>query len=338
MIVGGGPAGTMARRRVPPLVAEAAAAMPDGTSRPQQKQPSAGSREETSATHEALRVGGASWRSQTARHAERRFCADKPPGGRGSHIGLTHDTRRPDHHRTYEVVRCTRLRARRCRRRDRRLSSCGPQARLLPHDEPGVRPACRHGTATRWAAWAARIRGRATAAAGRLPRTASPSGSCPSVRQTLARTAARRGPRARLTIESMKRFKAVVIGGSGYGGAEMIRRLLIHPEVELVRVVAVDHVGEPLGAVHPPLTGAPTCGSRTSRPPRRRAGCDVALLALPHKVSAQQAPEHPGRGREGRRHVGRLPPARRRRLRAATTARSTRTPSCSARSSTACPS
>ena len=53
----------------------------------------------------------------------------------------------------------------------------------------------------------------------------------------------------------MKRFKAVVIGGTGYGGAEMIRRLLIHPEVELVRVVAVDHVGEPLGAAHPPLTG-----------------------------------------------------------------------------------
>ena len=53
----------------------------------------------------------------------------------------------------------------------------------------------------------------------------------------------------------MKRFKAVVVGGTGYGGAELIRRLLIHPEVELVRVVAVDHVGEPLGAVHPPLTG-----------------------------------------------------------------------------------
>ncbi len=57
----------------------------------------------------------------------------------------------------------------------------------------------------------------------------------------------------------MKRFKAVVIGGTGYGGAEMIRRLLIHPDVELVRVVAVDHVGEPLGAVHPPLTGRSDC-------------------------------------------------------------------------------
>ena len=30
-----------------------------------------------------------------------------------------------------------------------------------------------------------------------------------------------------------KRYKAAVIGGSGYGGAEMIRRLLVHPDVEL---------------------------------------------------------------------------------------------------------
>ena len=33
-----------------------------------------------------------------------------------------------------------------------------------------------------------------------------------------------------------KRFKAAIIGGSGYGGAEMARRLLMHPDVELVRV------------------------------------------------------------------------------------------------------
>src|SRR5262245_4552427 len=89
----------------------------------------------------------------------------------------------------------------------------------------------------------------------------------------------------------MKRFKAVVIGGTGYGGAEMIRRLLIHPDVELVRVVAVDHVAEPLGAVHPPLTGRTSLRFENVRPREAAAGCDVALLGLPHKVSAQHAPE-----------------------------------------------
>jgi len=88
----------------------------------------------------------------------------------------------------------------------------------------------------------------------------------------------------------MKRFKAVVIGGTGYGGAEMIRRLLIHPDVELVRVVAVDHVGEPLGAVHPPLTGRSPLRFENVPPEEAARGADVALLGLPHKVSAHHAP------------------------------------------------
>src|SRR6478672_3869499 len=88
----------------------------------------------------------------------------------------------------------------------------------------------------------------------------------------------------------MKRFKAVVIGGTGYGGAELIRRLLIHPDVELVRVVAVDHVGEPLGAVHPPLTGRSPLRFENVPPDEAARGADVALLALPHKVAAHHAP------------------------------------------------
>ena len=52
-----------------------------------------------------------------------------------------------------------------------------------------------------------------------------------------------------------KRFKAAVIGGSGYGGGELVRRLLLHPHVELVRVASVDFIGEPLSAAHPNLEG-----------------------------------------------------------------------------------
>jgi LysW-gamma-L-alpha-aminoadipyl-6-phosphate/LysW-L-glutamyl-5-phosphate reductase len=89
----------------------------------------------------------------------------------------------------------------------------------------------------------------------------------------------------------MRRFKAVVIGGSGYGGAEIIRRLLIHPEVELVRVASVDYVGQPLGAAHPPLTGRTKLRFEDLKPAEAAAGCDVALLGLPHKVSAKLAPE-----------------------------------------------
>ena len=87
-----------------------------------------------------------------------------------------------------------------------------------------------------------------------------------------------------------KRWHAAVIGGSGYGGAEMIRRLLRHPEVELVRVASVDYVGEPLSAAHPNLEGATDLCFENLPPAEAARGCDVVLLAMPHKVTAQHVP------------------------------------------------
>jgi N-acetyl-gamma-glutamyl-phosphate reductase len=88
-----------------------------------------------------------------------------------------------------------------------------------------------------------------------------------------------------------KRFKAAVIGGSGYGGAELVRRLLLHPEVELVRVASIDFVGEPLSAVHPNLEGQTELKFEGLSPAEAARGMDVVLLGLPHKVSAGKAQE-----------------------------------------------
>src|SRR5215210_7794726 len=88
-----------------------------------------------------------------------------------------------------------------------------------------------------------------------------------------------------------KRFKAAVIGGSGYGGAELIRRLLIHPDVELVRIASIDSVGEPIGNVHPNLEGQTELVFENLGAAEAARGCDVALLALPHKVTAAKVPE-----------------------------------------------
>jgi N-acetyl-gamma-glutamyl-phosphate/LysW-gamma-L-alpha-aminoadipyl-6-phosphate reductase len=88
-----------------------------------------------------------------------------------------------------------------------------------------------------------------------------------------------------------KRFKAAVIGGSGYGGAELIRRLLHHPEIELVRVASVDFVGDPLSAAHPNLEGQTDLRFEGITPAEAAQGMDVVLLGLPHKVSAQKMPE-----------------------------------------------
>jgi N-acetyl-gamma-glutamyl-phosphate/LysW-gamma-L-alpha-aminoadipyl-6-phosphate reductase len=88
-----------------------------------------------------------------------------------------------------------------------------------------------------------------------------------------------------------RRFKAAIIGGSGYGAGEMLRRLLIHPEVEVARVASIDHVGKPVWHAHPHLTGLTDLVFEDLAPKDAARGCDVALLALPHKVTAAKVPE-----------------------------------------------
>jgi LysW-gamma-L-alpha-aminoadipyl-6-phosphate/LysW-L-glutamyl-5-phosphate reductase len=88
-----------------------------------------------------------------------------------------------------------------------------------------------------------------------------------------------------------KRFKAAIIGGSGYGAAEMLRRLIIHPEVECVRVSSIDLIGKNVAAAHPNLAGLTDLVLEDIPPAVAARGCDVALLALPHKVTAQKVPE-----------------------------------------------
>jgi len=88
-----------------------------------------------------------------------------------------------------------------------------------------------------------------------------------------------------------KQFKAAVIGGSGYGAGEILRRLLIHPNVEVTRVASIDFVDEPLWAAHPNLTGLTDLKFENISPREAATGCDIALLALPHKVTAAKVPE-----------------------------------------------
>jgi N-acetyl-gamma-glutamyl-phosphate reductase len=88
-----------------------------------------------------------------------------------------------------------------------------------------------------------------------------------------------------------KRFRAAVIGGTGYGGGEILRRLWMHPDVGIAKVASIDLVGQPLSAAHPNLAGVGDLVFEDLAPRDAAAGCDVALLALPHKVTAAKVPE-----------------------------------------------
>jgi N-acetyl-gamma-glutamyl-phosphate reductase common form len=85
----------------------------------------------------------------------------------------------------------------------------------------------------------------------------------------------------------MAKVKAVIIGGTGYGGAEILRRLLFHPHVEVARVTAVDNIGKRVGDVHFNLAGLTSLTFQQMSPQEAVVGMDVAFLAMPHKVTAK---------------------------------------------------
>src|SRR5277367_1083515 len=85
----------------------------------------------------------------------------------------------------------------------------------------------------------------------------------------------------------MARTRAVLIGGTGYGGAEILRRLLFHPHVEVTRVTAADNIGKRVSDVHLNLAGLTDLTFQQLSPLEAVAGADVAFLAMPHKTTAK---------------------------------------------------
>ena len=75
-----------------------------------------------------------------------------------------------------------------------------------------------------------------------------------------------------------KRFKAAVIGGSGYGGGELVRRLLLHPDVEDdISFAVLERAGNrrqvTLGLDPDQVTGARLAEVDHVTPVCRRADC-----------------------------------------------------------------
>ncbi len=93
-----------------------------------------------------------------------------------------------------------------------------------------------------------------------------------------------------LATSRKKRFEAAVVGGTGYGGAELIRLLLRHPAVELTRVTSIDHVGEAVEALHRSFPPTGLVFENLALHDAAR-DVDVVFLALPHKVAARMARE-----------------------------------------------
>ena len=82
-------------------------------------------------------------------------------------------------------------------------------------------------------------------------------------------------------------MKAVVVGGSGYAGGELVRLLLNHPEVELTQVSSDRMAGQSLVRAHPNLR------KRTELrfvPHDAIEPADVTFVAVPHTESMARMP------------------------------------------------
>jgi N-acetyl-gamma-glutamyl-phosphate reductase len=82
-----------------------------------------------------------------------------------------------------------------------------------------------------------------------------------------------------------------IIGGAGYGAAEILRHLVVRDDVQLLRVSSKDHVGKGLGDVHKTLAGYSTLKLEDLPPREAASGADVVFLGMPHKVTAKVAME-----------------------------------------------
>ncbi|MEV0321308.1 N-acetyl-gamma-glutamyl-phosphate reductase [Streptomyces sp. NPDC050658] len=82
--------------------------------------------------------------------------------------------------------------------------------------------------------------------------------------------------------------RAAVAGASGYAGGELLRLLLVHPEVEIGALTGNTNAGQRLGSLQPHLL---PLADRVLEPTTAEvlAGHDVVFLALPHGQSAAVA-------------------------------------------------
>lgn len=89
-------------------------------------------------------------------------------------------------------------------------------------------------------------------------------------------------------------IKAAIFGGSGYGGSELLRILLFHPDVEVVLVTANEHAGKAVSEVHKNLYGLTDLRFELS-PGDLSAikDIDIAFFALPHGQALSLIPQLP---------------------------------------------
>jgi N-acetyl-gamma-glutamyl-phosphate reductase len=90
------------------------------------------------------------------------------------------------------------------------------------------------------------------------------------------------------------KIRVGIFGGSGYGGSELLRILLFHPNVELLFVTANEQAGKSVGEVHRNLNGLTNLTfEKSSEDLEKLPAAECVLLALPHGQAMDIVPRLP---------------------------------------------
>jgi N-acetyl-gamma-glutamyl-phosphate reductase len=85
-------------------------------------------------------------------------------------------------------------------------------------------------------------------------------------------------------------MKAGIVGGSGYTGAELLRLLAGHPDIDVTVVTAHAHAGQVVGEHTPSLAAAYPGLVYEAADPEVMDGLDLVFCALPHGESQRIVP------------------------------------------------
>lgn len=92
----------------------------------------------------------------------------------------------------------------------------------------------------------------------------------------------------------MSKIRIAIFGGSGYGGSELLRILLFHPNAEIVLVTANEHAGKPVSSVHRNLNSlTELVFEKAPEDLGSLSHVDVVFFGLPHGQAINLIPDLP---------------------------------------------
>ncbi|MBD2595577.1 N-acetyl-gamma-glutamyl-phosphate reductase [Nostoc spongiaeforme FACHB-130] len=90
---------------------------------------------------------------------------------------------------------------------------------------------------------------------------------------------------------NFRRVPVGIVGASGYGGVQLVRLLMEHPEVELVYLGGESSAGKSFGDLYPHLAHTVNLPIEAVEPEVIAHRCEVVFLSLPNGLACQITPQ-----------------------------------------------